>query len=1034
MILYKIFYKYFNIIRKYLSDLSSKASIKSKSIDKLVNRLGLNKFQIEIFNVVILYFFILTIFQLLSLVLLDFGIIQSFELIEIERAELFNSVEFLSFVATIFFTFFVFTLEAFRSPNISFEFTKSTKFYRPLIFFLITIVIFSINQFIDFDSLAIDKLIYRSIVIGNLITLIAQIDSIILSLEYKTDDKKYTRLIESARRSVDKLEDMFKFSTSLWEKELVRSKKYSELESKVKIFSKENAISMDFGKYLFSETNLIRLNITLNDEEIVDINLDELKIFFQELDKVFEDSNLNLNLFNSFDFEESEKLKEIKQQSFKAQIGISFSPVIPYKDTVDILTIAQVNSDATSNKIEITDPTEKKIHSLWEEARRKIFMIEKDQKQEEFFNDELINFASKYQSAISKEIVVEIKEIGKYFVKLLEAFDEFVKNNERDFSNNAMFEFNSFRQDKKWWSLLKIIDVIEDSMHVAFYHNPPVIVESLLALIKEILYKFSKKFNPLLIIHGLNLLKLAFSLNNINRSECIKSDFIPRNFYAPLKEVLEYIIVPKFKDNKITSKDFKFVAQQILLTYQFYLKTSHSNSSIGQFKYFANKLPKFLMYFEKKSDSDEVTLTYKEIIRNKDELIFGFLTWLQKNHEGNIQYIEVLIPLLPDKLDELFTLYLRVLQKGSSIWGWEYWHDDSDMYDLTVRSLDFKNEMADVFIKKALLINISGSLKPTKSILYIYNILMPKLTDLINNDNKKAESLLALLDKAKEEQEKKEEEEVKEKIINEVIKKKFITKLVAEINRRDRNFRKFFKEVLKTYDESMLNQNISEFPEELFGINQIIPKDAFTKEGDVSYEGLMETFANGLERFENAFVWKKLDEELEEILNWEDFKDKINSQEYILITDKYNFWEIGEKYGIEMGDQSDQDPFTSHFRVDTKKIYQLWGSNNKDKQVLIALPKENLPKFIQLPPKFESTQDSDIYGYLQIKLDFYSQNNEELDKILGSPPDWLEKIGDRKQQSEYLKTKGVIKIFENLKIDFPSHGVKGFKFYFVDED
>lgn len=75
---------------------------------------------------------------------------------------------------------------------------------------------------------------------------------------------------------------------------------------------------------------------------------------------------------------------------------------------------------------------------------------------------------------------------------------------------------------------------------------------------------------------------------------------------------------------------------------------------------------------------------------------------------------------------------------------------------------------------------------------------------------------------------------------------------------------------------------------------------------------------------------------------------------------------------------------TSFFTLDGQEIYQIW-TNKIDKQVLVAIPKDCLLEFVQLPPKFKSTKEEDIHGYLQIQLEFLSHNADEMKSFIEPP-------------------------------------------------
>src|SRR5690606_8768487 len=122
------------------------------------------------------------------------------------------------------------------------------------------------------------------------------------------------------------------------------------------------------------------------------------------------------------------------------------------------------------------------------------------------------------------------------------------------------------------------------------------------------------------------------------------------------------------------------------------------------------------------------------------------------------------------------------------------------------------------------MVNISGELKPSRSIIYNYqNILKPKIEANAENDNgefnkERLAQLKGLIEKAISEQESIEENKIQEYDVDSETKNEFIEKIISIIDSKNKNFRELFKRFNSYVDET----NKDATYKKLFGINQMI--------------------------------------------------------------------------------------------------------------------------------------------------------------------------------------------------------------------
>ena len=85
----------------------------------------------------------------------------------------------------------------------------------------------------------------------------------------------------------------------------------------------------------------------------------------------------------------------------------------------------------------------------------------------------------------------------------------------------------------------------------------------------------------------------------------------------------------------------------------------------------------------------------------------------------------------------------------------------------------------------------------------------------------------------------------------------------------------------------------------------------------------------------------------------------------------------------------------------------------------------NIGSLIQYSPIDNADEKRNLFDIFYFSIEAFSDKQSILDEMLSKPPKWLEKVGSRSDQEDYLKSQVWINIFKRYDFSFKDE-VQGF--------
>jgi SpoVK/Ycf46/Vps4 family AAA+-type ATPase len=251
--------------------------------------------------------------------------------------------------------------------------------------------------------------------------------------------------------------------------------------------------------------------------------------------------------------------------------------------------------------------------------------------------------------------------------------------------------------------------------------------------------------------------------------------------------------------------------------------------------------------------------------------------------------------------------------------------------------------------------------------------------------------------------------------------------------------RDIFSKHFKRY-ENKTNEKITS-KKERFGISIVDDKASFFDEWHVHYVGWGENYGRDLASGEDSYLLDDIAKDCKEITK-EEFEATLakikNQDDIVIFATNIAFWGFFEdsnsfkpKWHIDIK-QLDVKGFSGWYEFNGQSIPVFKTYHRKiDKQILI-LNKSRVGQFTQLSPLNEGEKEESVEDIFYMDIQAFSENKELMEEFIKKPPEWLKKIGDEQKQSEYLRERVCIQIFERFEYKKPED-FEGYKL-FLKED
>jgi len=551
------------------------------------------------------------------------------------------------------------------------------------------------------------------------------------------------------------------------------------------------------------------------------------------------------------------------------------------------------------------------------------------------------------------------------------------------------------------------------------------------------------------------LYKHALTYKRVGNEEL--AGFMFDRTWRYLRELSDYYLGPKLKEEDYPEDEFKNFAIGILKIFQNLLKTSLEKGDIinfGKFLSVTSGLFKNLDNIYKKSNDDKNIFCF--LNNKREQMFFGLASWiifLLEGDKNNIRlkkfYNEVSSELTLN-IEELTKIFIHSHDfETQDFWGWDNWEME-ERREGEVHCIQILEKLEKFYAIKSLIL-ISGKSKeeikkiqlpPSRDLADLAEgtrDLIKTLDDIKNNPEKwqfilsdsaiqKVDAFKGLLGKAKQGQEKKEIEFKKGNPISAKKVEEFKEKVLKNFYEHS-TIRDIFTNYLKNYQNKTKEKWEGDISR--FGINAVDNKATFFDKWHIFYSGWGDSHGESLAYGENVYLIDELSKKCNEI-NIEDFEEKLKTindlgNVVILITDNLVLWDKGFQRVAKLIPE-----YQSTSRLDTNgfvgwcqfndikiPIFETFYRAKLRRKDVFILNKSRLGTLVQYSPLNDGEDKVLLEDIFYMDIRSFSEDEELMKEFIErKTPQWLKEVGDKEEQKEYLRERVLINVFERFKLEF----------------
>jgi len=545
------------------------------------------------------------------------------------------------------------------------------------------------------------------------------------------------------------------------------------------------------------------------------------------------------------------------------------------------------------------------------------------------------------------------------------------------------------------------------------------------------------------------------------------ADFMFDRTWRYLKELSDYHLVPKLKEDNYPEEEFKDFAVGILKIFQNLIKTSLSKRDIvnfGKFSSITTKLFKNLDIHHSRHNQDQSENIFDFLDNKRKQMFFGLASWTFFLFERNKQnkklkeFFNEINNKLPSDIKKFTEIFVESHDfQAEDFWGWDNW-ELQEKEEGEVHSIQILEKLEKLYAVRSLII-LSGKsedeinkiqLPPSRDLAFLAEGTrdLIKILDDIKDNPKNWEFILSenatqkvdvfknLLDKAKKEQEE-VEIEIKKKNPVSIEKIKEFKNKVMESFHESATIRNIFVNYLEKYEDKIQEKWTGN--KGRFGINIVDNKAAFFDKWHVHYSGWGDNYGQDMALGENSNLLNEISKNCTEITS-EEFNDKIKEFDnlknlFIFITDGLVLWDSNFQKLInflphyQSKNRLDVKGFVCWGQIDNIQIpvFETFYRGKERKKEMLILDKTKLGSLVQYSPLNEDEDNNLIRDVFYINVQSFSEDDNLLDNFVKqNPPQWLTDIGTEEEQKEHLKERVLIHVFERFGF-VKQENFKGFR-------
>lgn len=670
-----------------------------------------------------------------------------------------------------------------------------------------------------------------------------------------------------------------------------------------------------------------------------------------------------------------------------------------------------------------------------------IFKIEQKENFNEIIKTDMMYIKDEFITAIRNGHTGKIEVLRNTYIFIAEEFLKTLKsiggvyNSEQ--ARNERNGFNTKFEQLNWLS-----DDLRDILKEATNTNNELIIRLPMYIPTAITNKAILYNDHLLFQEFVDFSKYLYFLTESVDFKIKK--FIVDRISMHIRESIFYFYIGENR-NKFTleileySKYFQKVLQDLL-------KSSYDNLDEYGFSKFLNRVNKLNDNLSiKYNDVNSIELV-KKIQQSKLVMFYGLKSWmfwdlLENKEKSDKLFFDKLETFDDISLKDFIGVYLEInTDENDKYWGRSWWEFEKHEEETAIWSKD--NYIDDIFFVYQCLVIISKNnysednlpnpqIFTHKEIIFkiryeqgLLKIISEFRDKFIKLDSRIKENTVQLflitLEIAKKNYEEWEKSKIRLAEISTNRIKLFKSNFIKEFH-KTACLRELIKNYIGSYFE-FLETTIEEV--QARGINQIEDKSFFIEDTNIFINDFGNNYAISFAKSEDFDIMLKiLSNNQLIVINTDKFYKLIHeSNNLFIITNLKGYhdyfsennnvvsnWQITKKNDIER-----LNAFEGKFVYENKEI-PIFLVRNLEQDGIYIFDKTKFGKLEQYSPLIEHNEKNDLIDIFSIRVDSYSHNENILKKILHSPPDWLREKGDELKQSEDLKEKVRIMIYENYE-------------------
>jgi len=541
------------------------------------------------------------------------------------------------------------------------------------------------------------------------------------------------------------------------------------------------------------------------------------------------------------------------------------------------------------------------------------------------------------------------------------------------------------------------------------------------------------------------------------------ADFLLDRSWRYLKEVSDYYLEPKLKEDDYPEEEFRSFACAILKIFQGLLKSSFDNKDHEAFKVYLSTTSGLFRHLDiterfKDHESERVSDFIKH---KKEEMLFGIASWilhkfsLNKSDEVTKKFYHFIQNTFRTDIKEFTKVFLRAHDFDiEHFWSWDDW-EMREKGEGEVHSIQILEKLEKFYATKSLSL-LEGKtddqvkaiqLPHTRDLAYLAEgtrDLIKILDDIAARPENwrfvlsedaisKVGPFKALLSSARDQQEEEELEVKRGQVISQKKVEEFKKEVVEQFY-ETAYLRDLFINYFKTYTDQTATRIAGK--ENRLGINTVDDKASFFDEWHVHYVGRSESYARAIASGEDSHLLEDISANCTEVPKKEFEKTLTkfeNLNDVVILAPNMAFWRFFE----------DAKSFKSKWHRDAEQIdvrafggwYEFQGHSipvfetyhgKKDREVLV-LRRSKIGKLIQRSPLSADDSPDNLSDIFYIDVQAMSENNDLMEKFIQEPPEWLKEVGDEEKQREHLRERVRIQIFERFEFE-KNEEFEGYKF------